>query len=72
MIDAIAALIAPILGAAMEAGELALPDPLAVAHGLVRMCLSYLLAPPRRRPGHLAVHAARPRALPSHGGGTAT
>ena len=50
MIDAIAALIAPILGAAMAAGELARRDPLAVAHGLVRMCLSYLLAPP---PGDL-------------------
>ena len=51
MIDAIAGLIAPILGAAMDAGELARRDPLAVAHALVRMCLSYLLAPP---PGDLA------------------
>lgn len=51
MIDAIAALIAPILGTAMDSGELARRDPLAVAHALVRMCLSYLLAPP---PGDLA------------------
>lgn len=51
MLDAIAGLIAPILGAAMDGGELARRDPSAVAHALVRMCLSYLVAPP---PGDLA------------------
>ncbi len=51
MLDAIAALIAPILQAAMDAGELARRDPLAVAQMLVRLCLSCLLAPP---PGDVA------------------
>ena len=51
MLDAIAALIAPILQAAMDAGELAQRDPLAVAQLLVRLCLSCLLAPP---PGDVA------------------
>jgi AcrR family transcriptional regulator len=51
MLDAIAALIAPILQAAMDAGELAPRDPLAVAQMLVRLCLSCLLAPP---PGDVA------------------
>ncbi len=51
MLDAIAALLAPILQAAMDAGELAQRDPLAVAQMLVRLCLSCLLAPP---PGDVA------------------
>ena len=51
MLDAIAALIAPILQAAMDAGELAQRDPHAVAQLLVRLCLSCLLAPP---PGDVA------------------
>jgi AcrR family transcriptional regulator len=51
MLDAIAALIAPILQAAMDARELAPRDPLAVAQMLVRLCLSCLLAPP---PGEVA------------------
>jgi AcrR family transcriptional regulator len=51
MLDAIAALIAPILQAAMDARELAPRDPLAVAQMLVRLCLSCLLAPP---PGDVA------------------
>ena len=46
LLDAIAALIAPILGAAMDAGELARRDPAALAQLLVRLCLSCLLAPP--------------------------
>ena len=51
MLDAIAALLAPILQAAMDAGELARRDPRAVAQMLVRLCLSCLLAPP---PGDVA------------------
>jgi AcrR family transcriptional regulator len=50
MLEAIALLLAPILGAAMDQGELARRDPDAVAQLLVRLCLSYLLAPP---PGDL-------------------
>lgn len=50
MLDAIGGLIAPILAAAMEAGELAERDPVALAQLLVRLCLAYLLAPP---PGDL-------------------
>ena len=50
MLDAIAALIAPVLGAAMDSGELARRDPRAVAQLLVRLCVSNLLAPP---PGDL-------------------
>lgn len=55
LLDAIAALIAPIFAAAMEAGELARRDPDAVAQLLVRLCLSYLLAPP---PGDVAAGLA--------------
>ncbi len=51
LLDQIAALIAPVLAAAMEAGELAERDPEAVAQLLVRLCLSLLLAPP---PGDVA------------------
>jgi AcrR family transcriptional regulator len=51
MLDQIAALISPVLAAAMEAGELARRDPDAVAQLLVRLCLSHLLAPP---PGDVA------------------
>jgi AcrR family transcriptional regulator len=51
MLDAIARLIAPILGSAMDAGELPRRDPEAVAQLLVRLTLSCLLAPP---PGDLA------------------
>lgn len=51
MLDAIAALITPILQAAMDGGELARRDPAALAQMLVRLCLSCLLAPP---PGDLA------------------
>jgi AcrR family transcriptional regulator len=51
LLDQIAALIAPILRAAMDNGELAQRDPDAVAQLLVRICLSHLLAPP---PGDLA------------------
>jgi AcrR family transcriptional regulator len=51
MLDQIAALIAPILQAAMDNGELARRDADAVAQLLVRICLSHLLAPP---PGDLA------------------
>ena len=46
MLDAIAALIAPILEAAMDGGELARRDPVGLAQMLVRLCLSCLLAPP--------------------------
>lgn len=51
LLDQIAALLVPALEAAMDAGELARRDPDAVAHFLVRLCLSYLLAPP---PGDVA------------------
>jgi AcrR family transcriptional regulator len=51
LLDQIAALLVPALQAAMDAGELARRDPDAVAHFLVRLCLSYLLAPP---PGDVA------------------
>lgn len=50
LLDQIAALIAPVLDAAMTGGELARRDPLALAQLLVRLCLSHLLAPP---PGDL-------------------
>ncbi len=45
MLDRIASLIAPVLAAAMDAGEVARRDPDAVAQLLVRLCLSLLLAP---------------------------
>lgn len=51
LLDAIGDLITPILRAAMDGGELAVRDPEALAHLLVRLCLAYLLAPP---PGDLA------------------
>jgi len=51
MLEQIAALIAPILGAAMANGELAQRDPDAIAQLLVRITLSFLLAPP---PGDLS------------------
>ncbi len=50
LLDQVAALIAPILQAAMDNGELAQRDADAVAQLLVRVCLSFLLAPP---PGDL-------------------
>jgi AcrR family transcriptional regulator len=64
LLDQIGGLIAPVLGAAMDAGELARRDPLAVAHLLVRLCLSLLLAPPPGDPAEVLAELLVPALTP--------
>ena len=64
MLDRIAALIAPVLAAAMDAGEIARRDPDAVAQLLVRLCLSLLLAPPPGDPAAVLAELLVPALTP--------
>ena len=64
LLDQIGALIAPVLAAAMDAGELARRDPQAVAHLLVRLCLSLLLAPPPGDPAEVLAELLVPALTP--------
>jgi AcrR family transcriptional regulator len=64
MLDQIGALIAPVLAAAMDAGEIARRDPDAIAHLLVRLCLSLLLAPPPGDPAEVLAELLVPALTP--------
>ncbi|HJR26274.1 MAG TPA: TetR/AcrR family transcriptional regulator [Acidimicrobiales bacterium] len=64
LLDQIGDLIAPVLQAAMDAGELAPRDPHAVAHLLVRLCLSLLLAPPPGDPAEVLAELLVPALAP--------
>ena len=64
LLDQIGNLIAPVLQAAMDTGELARRDPHAVAHLLVRLCLSLLLAPPPGDPAEVLAELLVPALAP--------
>ena len=64
-VDLVAAAAAPILRAAMEAGELARRDPDRLAQMLVRVCMPLVLAPTAEEPSVVLAELLRPALAPA-------